>query len=326
MEETKNETAVEIQEPKESKKKVKSFKMNETQVERVNELLSKINGSTDAEKLIESLELAIKHTEVPELPSNLNKTYEGDREKISTALHMIHLTFESLMLSTSETIAIREAEIEVVHQFEVNKLMEKQEELENRIKVLQESASKSEDECRIAQVREVEMKKQVETIHLDVNLKNKTIEGLTKQLEETKEEMAQLKTESKVTITKKDAEIEELTMDSRKYKDKIEVLEAKNEELSTKITDYQQENRILTGKLSILEVNFENEKTKNIDLKVQLEKVQAELEIERRSKSELQSELLKLMSALTSQPKKQERTESRAVVSKTKSTKTKTEK
>ncbi|WP_195455044.1 hypothetical protein [Turicibacter sanguinis] len=314
MEETKNEVQ-EVKESKDSKKKVKSFKMDEDQVDRVNELLSMVEGSTDTEKLIESLELAIKRTEVAELPVNLNKVYEGDREKIATALHMIHSTFETLMINTSEVISNREEEIQSAHQLEVNKLLTKQEELEGRIQALQEIASESEDECETAKKNEEQMKKEVEVIRSDMQLKDKAIEGLTSQLEEAKDEMTQIKAESKanieelkVLIAKKDTEIADLVTDSRKYKDKIETLEIKNEELVTKSTQSQQENQRLTGQLSIHEVNLKNEQAKNDDLKAQIAQLQTELAEERKSKGDLQSELIKMMTQMTQQtPKPQEK-------------------
>lgn len=329
MEEIKNETTMEnteTKEGKENKKKVKSFKMDEAQVDRVNELLAKVDGSTDAEKLIESLELAIKRTEIPELPTNLNKAYEGDREKIATALHMIHTTFETLMINTSEVIDNREAEIKVAHHFEINKLLAKQSELEERIKALQEIASEAQDECEVAQRNEAATKKEAEAIRSDAELKDGVIKGLTSQLEEAKEEVSQVKADSKAAtekfegqLAKKDAEIAELVTDSRKYKEKIETLESKNEELLTKSIKGQQENQVLTGKLSILEVNYQNEQAKNEDLKAQLEKLQAELNTERQSKSELQSELMKLMTALTTQTTKDDKVKT----TKTNSSKTK---
>lgn len=307
MEEIKNEVQ-EVKESKDSKKKVKSFKMDEAQVDRVNELLAQVDGSTDAEKLIESLELAIKRTEVAELPVNLNKAYEGDREKIATALHMIHSTFETLMINTSEVISNREEEIQLAHQLEINKLLAKQEELEGRIKALQEIASEAQDECEAAKKNEEQMKKEVESIRSDMELKDKVVEGLTSQLEEAKSEMTQIKAESKanveelkIQITKKDTEIAELVTDSRKYKEKIEVLEAKNEELANKSTESQQENQRLTGQLSIFEVNLKNEQAKNEDLKAQITQLQAELTNERQSKADLQSQLIKMMTQMTQQ-------------------------
>lgn len=308
MEEIKNTEIEEVQEDKKEKKQVKSFKMTESQKKRVDDLLTKFEGGTESEKLLDILEFAIQHTRVPELPSNLKKSYEGDREKIATAIHTINMTFESLMLNTSQTMANEKAEINAAHQLEINELMNKQSELETRIKTLQEIASESEDECKVARVRELEMKKEFEEIREEMNFKDKVIEGLTTQLEEAKKEMLQLKTETKITIeeskavvAKKDEEIAELATDSRKYKIKIETLETKNEELLSKVTTGQQENQSLTGKLSILEVNFENEKAKNADLKTQLDKVEVELLNERQSKSELQVEILKLMSTIRRQ-------------------------
>lgn len=307
MEDIKNEVQ-EIKESKDYKKKVKSFKMDESQVDRVNELLAQVDGATDAEKLIESLELAFKHTKVGELPVNLSKAYEGDREKIATALHMIHSTFETLMINTSEVISNREEEIQLTHQLEVNKLLTKQEELEERIQTLQEIASESEDESEAAKKNEEQMKKEVEVIRSDMQLKDKAIEGLTGQLEEVKSEMIQIKAESKANveelkaqITKKDTEIAELVTDSRKYKEKIEILEAKNEEVANKSTESQQENQRLTSQLSTFEVNLKNEQAKNEDLKAQIAQLQTELAEERKSKGDLQSELIKMMTLMTQQ-------------------------
>ena len=307
MEEIKNETTMEnteTKEGKENKKKVKSFKMDAAQVDRVNELLAKVNGSTDAEKLIESLDLASKRTEIPELPTNLNKAYEGDREKIATALHMIHTTFETLMINTSEVIDNREAEIKVAHHFEINKLLAKQTELEERIEALQKIASEAQDECEAAQRNEAATKKEAEAIRSDAELKDGVIKGLTSQLEEAKEEVSQVKADSKATtekfegqLAKKDAEIAELVTDSRKYKAKIETLESKNEELLTKSIESQQENQVLTGKLSILEVNYQNEQAKNEDLKARIAQLQTELTQERANVSQIQLQFMQLMSS-----------------------------
>ena len=316
----------EVHEIKEPKKKVKSFKMDESQVDRVNELLAKVNGSTDAEKLIESLELAIKQTEVAELPVNLNKAYEGDREKIATALHMIQSTFETLMINTSEVISNREEEIQLAHQLELNKLLTKQKELEGLIQALQEIASEAQDECEAAKKNKEQMKKEVESIRSDMELKDKVVEGLTSQLEEAKSEMTQIKAESKanveelkVQITKKDTEIAELVTDSRKYKEKIEVLEAKNEELANKSTESQQENQRLTGQLSICEVNLKNEQAKNEDLKAQIAHLQAELVEERKlvaqervNTSQIQSQFMQLMTSINNKSDEQVEEKSKA--------------
>lgn len=301
MEEIKKEITEVAEETKETKdsnkKKVKSFKMDETQVDRVNELLSQVQGSTDAEKLIESLELAFKQTKAPELPKNLNKSYAGDREKIATALHMINMTFESLMLSTSETISIREEEIKVAHDFEVDELLKKQDQLEIRLNTLQELLIKAQEECETAQQSELNMKQEIEVIQSDMELKNKFIEGLTVQLEEAKSEMTQIKADAKIESSKKDAEIAELATDSRKYKEKIESLEIKNEELLTKSNASQQENQALTGQLSIMELNYQNEQAKNEDLKARIAQLQAELTQERSNTSQIQLQFMQLMSS-----------------------------
>lgn len=299
MEENKNEIteAPEVSEASKDKKKVKSFKMNEAQVDRVNDLLKQVKGTTDADKLIESLELAMRQSNMPELPDSLVKMHAGDREKIATAIHMVHTTFESLMLSTSEKLSAVRSEIEAAHKAEVSKLIAKQEESEVRIKALQEVAAESEDDCKAAQANEVAMKQKIEAISEDMNLKNKVIEGLTKQLEEYKNEMAQLKAETKTTIAKKDAEIAELATDSRKYKEKIEALEAKNEDLMEKSNQGQQENQALTGQLSITELNYKNEQAKNEDLKARISQLQSELTQERTNSSQIQLQFMQLMSS-----------------------------
>ncbi len=318
MEQINNE-AHEIKETKELKKKVKSFKMDEAQVKHVNELLAQVDGSTDTEKLIELLELAIKRTKVAELPHNLNKAYDGDREKIATALHLIQSTFETLMINTSEVISSREEEIQSTYQLEENKLLAKQEELEERIQALQEVASEAQDECEVAKKNKEQMKKEVESIRSDMELKDKAIEGLTSQLEEAKSEMAQIKAEYranveelKTQITRKDTEIAELVTDSRKYKEKVEVLEAKNEELVYKSTTSQQDNQRLTGQLSIYEVNLRNEQTKNEDLRAQIAHLQAELVEERKlvaqeraNTSQIQSQFMKLMTSINNKSDEQ---------------------
>lgn len=311
MEEIKNETInPEVEETKEvskkEKKQVKSFKMNESQKQRVDELLAKIEGDTESEKLLDVLELAIKRNEMSELPQNLNDSFEGDRQKIATAIKLINTTFDSLMVNTSEVLESREAEIKATHQTEVDGLLSQQAKLNKQIETLKEDISESQVQCEAAKQNEVNAKEEVQAIRTDMELKDKVIEGLTSQLEELKAEMVQLKADSKANaeklesqLAKKDNEIAELVTDSRKYKEKIEVLEAKNEELMTKSTKSQQENQALTGKLSILEVNFKNEKDKNTDLKNQIEKLQLDLDVQHQSKDNLQANLIQLMSQLS---------------------------
>ena len=308
MEEIANEVRIEkIEEEKKEKKQVKSFKMVASQKQRVDELLSKIEGNqTEAEKLLDVLEMAIKRNEMTPLPAEITSSFEGDQQKIANAIKIINTTFDSLMVSTSEAIKMREADLQTAHKVEVDKLLTKQEELEQEIKDLKERSVELKDKCELAKQSKAKAKEEVEAIRADMQLKDKVVEGLTSQLEELKAEIAQLKTDHRANVekfedqlAKKDAEIAELVTDSRKYKEKIEVLEAKNEELLTKSTDSQQENQALTGKLSILEVNFKNEQDKNTDLKTQIEKLQSELNTERQSKSDLQGNLIRLMSQMS---------------------------
>lgn len=311
MEEIKNETIIpEVEETKEvskkEKKQVKSFKMNESQKQRVDELLAKIEGDTESEKLLDVLELAIKRNEMSELPQNLNDSFEGDRQKITTAIKLINTTFESLMVNTSEVLESRESEIKATHKLEIDELLTKQEELKQEIKNLKERSAELKDKCELAKQSEIEAREEAEAIRTDMQLKDKVVEGLTRQLEELKAEMAQLKTDHKANVekfedqlAKKDTEIAELVTDSRKYKEKIETLEAKNEELLIKSTESQQENHELTGKLSILEVSLKNEQDKNADLKNQIEKLQSDLDVQRQSKDDLQANLIQLMSQMS---------------------------
>lgn len=315
MEEIKNEaTNVETEgaeseeTSKKDKKQVKSFKMSATQKQRVDELLSKIEGSTESEKLLEVLELTIERNEMTSLPPKLEDTFKGDREKITDAIRIINSTFESITIHTSKVIEETENKLNETHKSEVNELLSKQEGLEDQIKLLRNLASEAQEECEEAKKNEEQMKKEVESIRSDMELKDKVVEALTKQLEEAKDEMTQIKAECKANvdelkeqITKKDTEIAELVTDSRKYKEKIEKLEAKNEELANKSTEGQQEIQRLTGQLSIHEVNLKNEQAKNEDLKAQIAQLQAELTEERKSKGDLQSELIKMMTQITQQ-------------------------
>lgn len=313
MEEIKNETIDEevkvekVEEEKKEKQKVKSFKMVESQKQRVDELLAKIEGNqTESEKLLDVLEMAIKRNEMTPLPAELDDCFKGDQQKIANAIKIINTTFDSLMVSTSEAIKIREADMQTAHKVEVDELLTKQEELKQEIKDLKERSAELKDKCELAKQSEIEAREEAEAIRTDMQLKDKVVEGLTRQLEELKAEMAQLKTDHKANVekfedqlAKKDTEIAELVTDSRKYKEKIETLEAKNEELLTKSTESQQENQALTGKLSILEVSLKNEQDKNTDLKAQVEKLQSDLDIQRQSKDDLQANLIQLMSQMS---------------------------
>lgn len=284
MEEIKKER----KEVQESKKKVKSFKMDEAQLERVNQLLTKIDGSTDSEKLLDVLELAIKRNEVAELPKTLNDSYTGDREKIATAIMMINSTFETLMINTSEVIKSREAELVKSYQAEIEKFQNREAELTGQLQSAREVSIEFEDERLKAVESEAKMRKEVEVARTEIEFRDKTITALTTQIEEMK-----------VQIAKKDSEIAELVADSRKYKDKIETLEVKNEELMFESTESQQVNQRLTSQLSISEVNLKNEQAKNEDLKAQIKDIQSELASERQSKSDLQVNLIQLMSQMS---------------------------
>lgn len=306
MEEIKNETIIPEEVSKKEKKQVKSFKMNESQKQRVDELLAKIEGDTESEKLLDVLELAIKRNEMDPLPSELNDSFKGDQQKIANAIKIINTTFDSLIVSTSEAIKIRESEIKATHKLEKDELLTKQEELNQEIKDLKERSVDLKDKCELAKQSEVEAREDVEAIRSDMQLKDKVIEGLTSQLEELKAELAQLKADHKANVeklenqlAKKDTEIAESVTDSRKYKEKIEALEAKNEELMTESAQGQQENQALTGKLSILEVSLKNEQDKNADLKNQIEKLQSDLDVQRQSKDDLQANLIQLMSQMS---------------------------
>lgn len=313
MEEIKNETIDEevkvekVEEEKKEKQKVKSFKMVESQKQRVDELLAKIEGNqTESEKLLDVLEMAIKRNEMTPLPAELDDCFKGDQQKIANAIKIINTTFDSLMVSTSEAIKIREADMQTAHKVEVDEFLTKQEELQQEIKDLKERSAELKDKCELAKQSEIEAREEAEAIRTDMQLKDKVVEGLTRQLEELKAEMAQLKTDHKANVekledqlAKKDTEIAELVTDSRKYKEKIESLEVKNEELMTKSTESQQENHALTGKLSILEVSLKNEQDKNADLKNQIEKLQSDLDVQRQSKDDLQANLIQLMSQMS---------------------------
>lgn len=307
MEENKNET---------KGKRTKSFKLDEEQMELVGELLAEVEGETDAERLINSLQLSVQQTKLNSLPENIDNSFEGDREKIKTALHMIQSTFESLMISTSEAITIREDKIQAIHVSEISKLESKIDELENSIERHKETATQSQEECKAAKLRESEMKKEFDSISSELEFKDQVIAGLTKQLEDVKEEMTQLKEESKTQLAKKDSEIADLVTDSRKFKEKIEKLELKNEELVSKSTKSQQVNQELTGQLSLLEVNFKHEQEKVADLKAQLTQLHDELAHEREllaqeraNSTQIQSQFMQLMNSISSKAEESTNTE-----------------
>lgn len=305
MEETKTEVK-EVVEKKQTANKVKSFKMNENDLARVNELLSGIEGSTDAEKLIEALELTKKTYQVAELPNQLERAFEGDRHKLVTAITMINSIFNTMMANTAEVMDMREKELQEAAQDTIDELITEKEKLLEEIeelKIQRSSAISAKEEikqhCEEITIRDAKLVK-------DLDLRDKTIDTLTAQLEEAKAEMQQARAEAKneveemkAKVAQKDAEIIELVADSRKYKEKIETLETKNEELMTKSVQNQQENQVLTGQLSILEVSLKNEQDKNADLKNQIEKLQSDLDVQHQSKDDLQANLIQLMSQMS---------------------------
>ncbi len=257
MEEIKNETIDEevkvekVEEEKKEKQKVKSFKMVESQKQRVDELLAKIEGNqTESEKLLDVLEMAIKRNEMTPLPAELDDCFKGDQQKIANAIKIINTTFDSLMVSTSEAIKIREADMQTAHKVEVDEFLTKQEELQQEIKDLKERSAELKDKCELAKQSEIEAREEAEAIRTDMQLKDKVVEGLTRQLEELKAEMAQLKTDHKANVEIEAREEAEAIRTDMQLKDKVvEGLTRQLEELKAEMAQLKTDHKANVEKL-----------------------------------------------------------------------------
>ena len=275
--------------------KTKAFKLAESDVKQVNEILSKLDGTSESEKLINALQTALateaKSGALESLPKNLSKVFQGDFEKVGMAISTIQSVFDTLLFSVTEEVSKREKLIEEKYHKQIESLTKDKELLNNQINKLNDtinehSSVKINSEKVISQLTEEnKLLTNKEESYLT------QIEELKEQSKSDKEEHRKEIEELKKQLSNTRSELSYQVEDSRKYKDKIELLEQKNDELSNSYNSINKVNIELTNKINILEFkyNASNE---------QIQAAREELDGERKSKSELQKELLELMKSM----------------------------
>lgn len=275
--------------------KTKAFKLSESDVKQVNDILSKLDGGNESEKLINALQTALatenKSGALESLPKNLSKVFQGDFEKVGMAITTIQSVFDTLLFSVTEEIDKREKLIEEKYSRKIESLTKDKELLNEQIKMLNEMVDTQANDRIDSETVIRELVDENKWLAEKEESYLKQIDELKAQIQSAKEEHKQNTEELKLQLSNRESELAYQVEDSRKYKDKIESLEQKNDKLTTVYNEVNQVNNELTNKNVMLEFKYNS-------VKEQIKATREELDNERKSKSELQKELLELMKSM----------------------------
>ena len=299
--------------------KTKAFKMLPTEIEALESSLKGFEGATQAEQLKNAIAIAERAINqdltMSQLPDNVAKVYQGDKEKIQTALSMIMSVFESQATTVNAQLQKREDELLKTYNKELDKLTKDNEGLSVKNEELEAKLKNSND---LIETQKSEIKTNKEEFAA-------TIEALTKDNEYLKKDIASNEekiTDLKVTIQKQDADIEakkqeiddknkeiaDLAKDAREDKIELKSLRDKSELLSNQLGESTKYNSDLSNENNLLQVKVENLESKVADLKVQNAKyedevaqLKAQVQAELQKQVDMQQQLMQLMSQMAQQ-------------------------